>query len=81
MLEHYKMTRWIEGIDLEQSTLRDQVEKPISHLGGLETEGLVGEARERVSMEEEDPREAPHEPLRPPVTRDEDGEKRTVGHR
>jgi hypothetical protein len=60
--------------------LRDRVEKLISHLGGLETEGLPKEARERVPTEEEDPKKAPHEPLRPPVTRDEVG-RRTAGHR
>jgi hypothetical protein len=74
MLEHYKMMRWTKGINLERSTLRDRIEKPISHLGGLETERLAKEARERVPMEEEDPREALDEPLRPLIAGDEDGE-------
>jgi hypothetical protein len=38
--------------------LRDQVEKPISHLGGLETEKLVERMREGVPTEE-DLRELP----------------------
>jgi hypothetical protein len=54
--------------------LRDRIEKPISHLGGLETERLAKEARERVPMEEEDPREALDEPLRPLIAGDKDGE-------
>jgi hypothetical protein len=58
--------------------LRDRVKKLISHLGGLETKGLAEEARERVTTKE-DPRKTPHEPLRPLVSRDEDGEQRTVG--
>jgi hypothetical protein len=40
MLEHNKMMRWTEGIDLERSTLRDQDENPMSLLGGLETKRL-----------------------------------------
>jgi hypothetical protein len=42
-----------KGIDLEWNILRDQVEKPISYLGGLEIEELVMEGRERVPLEEE----------------------------
>jgi hypothetical protein len=30
------------------------------HLGGLETDDLVERLKERVPIEEEDPREAPH---------------------
>jgi hypothetical protein len=30
------------------------------HLGGLETDELVERLKERVPIEEEDPREAPH---------------------
>jgi hypothetical protein len=52
MLEHNKMMRWTEGIDLERSTLRDQDEKPMSLLGGLETKRLAEKARERVPTEE-----------------------------
>jgi hypothetical protein len=54
MLEHYNVSRWTEGIDLERSTLRDQIKKPISHLGGLETKKLVERMREGVPKEEED---------------------------
>jgi hypothetical protein len=60
--------------------LRDRVEKTISHIGGLETEGLAEEARERIPTKE-NPRKAPHEPLRPPVARYKDGEQRTTGRR
>jgi hypothetical protein len=48
MLEHYNVSKMAEGIDLEQSTLRDRVEKPISHLGGLEVEILAVRMREGV---------------------------------
>jgi hypothetical protein len=48
-----------KGINLEWNTLRDRVEKPISHLGGLEIEELVMEGREMVSLEEEDLGEPP----------------------
>jgi hypothetical protein len=34
----------------------------------LETDELTEGMKERVHTEEEDPTEAPHEPLRPPVT-------------
>jgi hypothetical protein len=67
MLECYKMIILTEGNDLKRRTLRDRVEKLIFHLRGLETDELVEGMKERVSTEEEDPREAPHEPLRPPV--------------
>jgi hypothetical protein len=50
------------------------------HLGGLEVEMLAKEVRERVPTEVEEPREAPHEPLRSPVTGDEDGEQSITGH-
>ena len=36
------------------------------HLGDLEMDELAEGLKERVPMEE-DPREAPHEPLKPPV--------------
>jgi hypothetical protein len=39
----------------------------IFHLGGLKTNELAEGMKERVPMEEEDPREAPYEPLKPPV--------------
>jgi hypothetical protein len=42
------MTRYTKEISLKQSTLRDQFEKLISHLGGLETIGLAEETREGV---------------------------------
>jgi hypothetical protein len=61
VLEYYNMTRWTEGIDLEQSTLRDRVEKLISHLGGLETEKLVERMREGIPTEE-DLGEPPYSP-------------------
>jgi hypothetical protein len=54
MLKHYKVNILIKGIDLEQNTLRDRVEKLISHLRGLEIEDLTMEGREMVSLEEED---------------------------
>jgi hypothetical protein len=62
MLKHYKVNILIEGIDLERKTLRDRVEKPISHLGGLEIEELTMEGRERVSLEEKDLGEPPYSP-------------------
>jgi hypothetical protein len=49
-----------KGIDLEWNTLRDQVEKPISYLGGLEIEELVMEGR--VPLEEENLRDLPCSP-------------------
>jgi hypothetical protein len=52
------MMRWTKVIDLERSTLRDRVEKPISHLGGLETENLAERMREGFPTEK-DPREPP----------------------
>jgi hypothetical protein len=52
----------------------------IFHLGGLETNELMEGMKERVLAEEEDHREAPHEPLRPPVTRDEEESKKFTGH-
>jgi hypothetical protein len=61
MLEHYNLSRWTEGIDLEWSTLRDQVEKPIFHLRGLETEKLVERMRKGVPTEE-DLGELPYSP-------------------
>jgi hypothetical protein len=48
----------------------------IFHLGGLETHELIEGMKERVLAEEEDP----HEPLRPPVTRDEEESKKFTGH-
>jgi hypothetical protein len=36
----------------------------IFHLGGFETDELMEGMKERVPMEEEDPREAPHKPLK-----------------
>jgi hypothetical protein len=54
MLKHYKVNILIKGIDLEQNTLRDRVEKLISHLRGLEIEDLTMEGREMVPLEEED---------------------------
>jgi hypothetical protein len=56
-----------EGNDLKQRTLRDRVKKLIFHLGGLEIDELQEGMKERVPTKEEDPREAPHEPLRLPV--------------
>jgi hypothetical protein len=56
------VSRWTEGIDLERSTLRDRVKKPISHLGGLETEKLAERMREGVPTKEEDLGELPCSP-------------------
>jgi hypothetical protein len=67
MLECYKMMILTEGNDLKWRTLRDRAEKPMFHLGGLETDELTEGMKERVPTEEENPREAPYEPLRPPV--------------
>jgi hypothetical protein len=53
MLKHYKVNILTKGIDLEQNTLRDHCEKPISHLGNLEIEELTKEVRERVPLEED----------------------------
>jgi hypothetical protein len=47
--------------------LRDWVKKINFQLGGLETDELVEGKKERVPTEE-DPREAPHEPLKLTVT-------------
>jgi hypothetical protein len=41
MLNHYKVNILTKGIDLERKTLRDRVETPISHHGGLEIEELT----------------------------------------
>jgi hypothetical protein len=59
MLKHYEVNILTKGIDLERNTLRDRVEKPISHLGGLEIEELTMEGREMVPLEEEDIVEPP----------------------
>jgi hypothetical protein len=68
-----------EGNDLKWRTLRDQVEKPIFRLGGLETDELAEGMKERAPMEEEDPREAPHEPLRSSVTGVEERTPKIIG--
>jgi hypothetical protein len=62
MLKHYKVNISTKEIDLEWKTLRDQVEKLISHLGGLEIEELVMEGRERVPLEEKGLGELPCSP-------------------
>jgi hypothetical protein len=62
MLKHYKVNILTKGIALEQNTLRDRVEKLISHLGGLEIKELTMEGREMVSLEEEDYGEPPCTP-------------------
>jgi hypothetical protein len=62
MLNHYEVNILIKGIDLEQNTLRDRVEKTISHLGGLEIKELAMEGRERVPLEEENLGEPPCSP-------------------
>jgi hypothetical protein len=59
MIKHYEVNILTKGIDLEWNTWRDQVEKLISHLGGLEIEELVMEGREMVPLEEEDLGELP----------------------
>jgi hypothetical protein len=45
----------------------------------LETDTLTEGMKMRVSMEEEDPREAPHEPLKPPVAGGRSFAKGTAG--
>jgi hypothetical protein len=62
MLKHYEVNILTQGIDLEWNTLRDQVKKLISHLGGLEIEKLTMEGREMVLLEEEDLGEPPCSP-------------------
>jgi hypothetical protein len=59
VLKHYKVNILTKGINLEWNTLRDRVEKLISHLGDLEIEELAKEVRERVPLEEEDLGEPP----------------------
>jgi hypothetical protein len=62
MLRHYEVNILTKGIDLEWNTLRDQIKKLISHLGGLEIEELAMEGRERVPLEEEDLGDLPCSP-------------------
>jgi hypothetical protein len=50
------------------------------HLGDLETDELAEGLKERVPTEEEDHREAPHEPLRPPVAGVEEEEQSATDH-
>jgi hypothetical protein len=50
------------------------------HLGDLETDELAEGLKERVPTEEEDHREAPHEPLRPPVAGVEEEEQSAADH-
>jgi hypothetical protein len=59
--------------------LRDQVKKMNFHLGELETDKLTEGMNDRVPTEEEDPREAPHEPLKPPVMGVEERSLRITG--
>jgi hypothetical protein len=47
----------------------------------LETDELAEGTKERVPAEEEDPREAPHEPLRLPVAGGESWERGVADHR
>jgi hypothetical protein len=62
MLKHYGVNIFAKGIDLERNTLRDRVEKLISHLRGLEIEEPAMEGREMVPLEEEDLGEPPCSP-------------------
>jgi hypothetical protein len=62
MLECYKMVILTEGNGLKWRTLRDQVEKMISHLEVLEIKNGVKEVREGVPTEEEDLGEPPCSP-------------------
>jgi hypothetical protein len=62
MLECYKIMILIKGNDLKRRTLRDQVEKPISHLEVLEIENGAKEVREGVPTKEEDHGEPPCSP-------------------
>jgi hypothetical protein len=79
MLECYKMMILAKGNDLKCRTLRDWVENPIFHLGGLETDELAEGMKDRVPTEEEDPTEALHEPLRPPITGVEERSPKITG--
>jgi hypothetical protein len=51
------------------------------HFGGLKTDKLMEGLKERVPTEEEDPREAPHKPLRSPVARVKEEEQSSASHR
>jgi hypothetical protein len=75
MLEHYNVSKMTKGIDLERSTLRDWVKKPISHLGGLEVENLAVRKREGVSRRRNTLRRMPHLPFSTLVTGEEDWEE------
>jgi hypothetical protein len=68
-----------EGNDLKWRTLRDRAEKLMFHLGGLETDELTKGMKERVPTEEENPREAPYEPLRLPVIRVKERSPKIIG--
>jgi hypothetical protein len=72
MLEHYNVSKMAEGIDLEQSTLRDRVEKPISHLGGLEVEILAVRMREGVRRRRNTLGRMPHSSLSTLIIEEED---------
>jgi hypothetical protein len=61
LLEHYNL-----------STLRDRVEKPISHLGGLEVENIAVRTREKVPRRISTLGRMPHSPLSSLVTGEED---------
>jgi hypothetical protein len=61
--------------------LRDRVEKQNFHLEGFELEEHTEKMKERVPTEEENPREAPHEPLRPLVAGGEACRGEIAGHR
>jgi hypothetical protein len=51
----------------------------IFHLGGLETDKLAEGTKKGVPTELEDPREAPHEPLKPLVTKGRNFAKGATG--
>jgi hypothetical protein len=53
----------------------------IFHLKGLKLEEHAEKMKERVPTEEEDPRKAPHDPLRSSVTGGEVLEGGAAGHR
>jgi hypothetical protein len=62
MLKHYKVNILTREINQEWNTLRDWVEKPITHHGGLEIKELAMKGRERVPLEEENLGEPPCSP-------------------
>jgi hypothetical protein len=62
VLEHYNVSNLTEGIDLEQSKLRDRVEERLSHLEVFEIENEAKDVRQGVPSVEEDLGQPPCSP-------------------